>query len=96
VADETEVVPFDLNSLTYREAIDLEKAAGIPITALGAEGSLMMGFAAGIAWITERRSTPGLTFDEFLDRQVDFDGGMLAAEAVKATPTNGDESKPSD
>jgi hypothetical protein len=56
----------------------------------------MMGFAAGIAWITERRSTPGLTFDEFLDRQVDFDGGMLAAEAVKATPTNGDESKPSD
>lgn len=90
----SDTVAFDINSLTYREAIDLEKVAGIPITDIGKEGIPMMGLAAGFGWILARRDTPGLTFDEFIDRTVDL-GSAFQIEASTATPTSGDESKPS-
>lgn len=88
-------IKFDLNSLSYREGMDLEKYGGVAITDIGNDGVPLMGLAAAFAWIVERRTNPGLTFDEFIDRPIDIDLGAIEIDAVPATPTNGDESKPS-
>lgn len=82
-------VAIDLDSLTFRETIDFEDIADIPLDEFADKGTKKGKALLALAFIAMRRENPDLTLDELMDMEVQQ---TVDLETVVAeNPTDADD-----
>jgi hypothetical protein len=81
-------IRFDIDSVTYRELIEIEEQCGRnAVDVLNDIGRGSTKETAVVSWIVQKRSTPDLTLDEVLDRGFVADMDRIVFVADEPDPT---------
>ena len=77
-------VQIDLNSLTFREMIDFEDIAQVPLDEFVDKGTKKSRALLALTFISMRRQNPDVTLDEVMDLEVqetvDLESALVESE----------------
>lgn len=87
---EYEMVQWD--RVTFAEGRAIEKITGSKYAELVAAGGASLDFLQALVWVSMKRKTPDVTFDDLDDMVIDIDLDVTEDEgaAEEADPTDGD------